>query len=363
CAMKKLIAIFWGFQVFIGCSKSSDGEADVSEGKSNWTKTSYVDLSEAIASFPNYDGIGINDIAIQGNTIIMAVGQDAEERFGAIYRSEDKGKTWNFIRMLGCGVGNNLISVAFPSPSTVYLLGDCFDAKLLKSEDGGQSFVKLDVPFGNVSPLHAPQPQPMEFISESKGFILHLMTNDGGNTWEANEDLMQNGRILSFSFINTTTGFCNTATAILKTEDSGSSWTVVHEDPNEDFWNVYFVDDTIGFVSNNNTLLKTIDGGISWSPVLNAQILDISFASEEVGFAAGRNGIYKSTDQGTSWNINYSSNFIDFRESFSAVDTLRGFSSIEFDGLDFGIAGGHQNKPENFPNEKAYIAITTSLGE
>ena len=98
---------------------------------------------------------------------------------------------------------------------------------------------------------------------------------------------------------------------------------------------------------------------------MSAFVTDISFAIDEVGFVAGSGGIFKTTAKGDTWNLNYTTSFI---IAGNQPHSDNGFTAIALDGPDLGISAGFQNKNmalsiDDFINEKAYIARTTTLGE
>ncbi len=93
--MKKII-FFCSITLLLSCSKSSDSksenelEIDVSEGQTNWTKNKYTGVTDEVQS------IGVNDIVIRGETIIMVGSADYGETAGRVWRSNDSGETWKF---------------------------------------------------------------------------------------------------------------------------------------------------------------------------------------------------------------------------------------------------------------------------
>ncbi len=376
----KLIIFFCFISLLLSCSKSSDPksendkEVDVSEGQTNWTKNEYWNLTKDRNYGNDFSSIGVNDIAIQGDTIVMVGSVALSETSARVWRSTDRGKTWAVIRGGRCGAGNDAFDVAFPSSNVIYALGNCLqNLRLYKSVDEEWSTIYLeDTPdSGYYNPMH--------FFDENVGIIGNIKTTDGGVTWTTIEDLKDypsyqnnNGVIASNYFIDNQTGYCNSSSVIFKTINGGDNWSMVHSDSDASFMEIYFIDENVGFITTETELMKTIDGGQSWAPVLSETIRGISFATDEIGFAAGSGGIFKTTDKGETWSLNYSTNFITLEECCGDFYRVNGFNAIAFDGLALGISAGFQNRnfnpdkdkvESNLINEKAYIARTTTLGE
>lgn len=100
----------------------------------------------------------------------------------------------------------------------------------------------------------------------------------------------------------------------------------------------------------NQGLLKSNDGGLTWRTVFNKYSRDISFANNNIGFVVTPEGVYKTGDEGENWELNYTTEIFDPY-------------TVSFDGESLGVFGGFQGVISEFPNGKAYIARTTTLGE
>lgn len=90
---------------------------------------------------------------------------------------------------------------------------------------------------------------------------------------------------------------------VLKTEDSGLSWTQTYSDSSLNFKSVFFKDIQTGFAVSNK-LYKTIDGGYSWTSIFSdsaESILEVYFVDSLIGYLGSENRIYKTTDGGDVW--------------------------------------------------------------
>jgi photosystem II stability/assembly factor-like uncharacterized protein len=167
------------------------------------------------------------------------------------------------------------------------------------------------------------------FISRDSGIVVGnsgtvLKTTNGGNNWIPISSGMT-GNFTDLEMVSKRSGFCICGTEynnkIFKTTNYGESWSVVLSLQYTSFQAIDFIDSLTGYAvgfdqtSSSNpqiTILKTYDSGISWSEVYreNSYLLildDISFADINNGMAIARyqSRIYKTTDAGTSW-ITYS---------------------------------------------------------
>ncbi len=127
----------------------------------------------------------------------------------------------------------------------------------------------------------------------------------------------------AIQFVNSTTGYCvGDNGTILKSTNSGLSWTSLNSNTTVLLNSLFFIDSNTGFVSGNyfdNTsnsqvgvLLKTIDGGINWINLnfpFEENLSDLFFINSTVGFASClSNGLFKTVDGGINWNLVKSTN-------------------------------------------------------
>lgn len=96
-----------------------------------------------------------------------------------------------------------------------------------------------------------------------------------------------------------------TAGTVLKSGDSGHSWTRVHLRTTIDLWDIAFRGHRGYIVGAQGRVFATSDGGNTWGRVPlppNWDCNAVCLASDEVHYIAGEGGrIYKTVDSGCTW--------------------------------------------------------------
>ena len=216
------------------------------------------------------------------------------------------------------------------------------------------------------------------FFTSSKGIIIGhkgiIKTVDSGQSWTEvykNDDLTK--PIQRVFFMDSKTGYAASASTLLKTTDEGDTWSTVstgQKFPLEGFGgDIYFINTDTGFIGGAEKILRTSDGGQNWQDVQfddssNQSILNFDFVSHTVGFAVstqsaiplGLNNIssslLKTVDGGQTW------------EDHRFIGSL---FSIDFTSEEIGYISGASNlvmKTENgdismLPDNYPWIITST----
>ena len=97
---------------------------------------------------------------------------------------------------------------------------------------------------------------------------------------------------------------------ILVSSDNGGSWLQVESPNRSNLSGVYFHDRDLGWaVGHDSVILRTEDGGttwelVHWSPEEESPLLDVWFSDADSGFAIGAYGsFYRTADGGKSWDL------------------------------------------------------------
>lgn len=165
-------------------------------------------------------------------------------------------------------------------------------------------------------------------------FLINLSIS--AQQWELTDQTASNGRLDDVYFHSVDLGWtANSSGQIFKTEDGGTTWTEVYNDPVRYFRSVEFLDENIGFAGTlDSVLLKTTDGGATWTaiqhliPTPMPGICGLSHVGDNVygvGLFAHPAYFIKSTDQGQTWTYTDLSALADGLVECHFIDENLGF--------------------------------------
>jgi photosystem II stability/assembly factor-like uncharacterized protein len=200
----------------------------------------------------------------------------------------------------------------------------------------------------------------IQFFDTLKGVIagdngLLLQSNDGGNSWSANENFLNSfPDFYSISIYNNTSGWiCGRYGTLLKTTDRGATWIQKDSPGPYYFSHIVFLNDSLGWlcgetnalfrtkfgdgywtkeyvttssapfgylytkngisgyiVGDSGRALKTTNHGYDWTTIntgVTSKLENVTFSNDNLGWIVGDNGtILKTSDGGTSWSLNNS---------------------------------------------------------
>ena len=137
---------------------------------------------------------------------------------------------------------------------------------------------------------------------------------------------------------------------ILVSDDFGRNWTQVESPVNVLLTAINMYDDKLGFaVGHDAVILRTEDSGDSWqlihhAPLEERPLLDVWFATAEHGFAIGAYGYFLSTqDGGQTWHSQMISD-ADFHLNALAAD----IHPVIYIGAEAGVAYRSADAGENW---------------
>jgi photosystem II stability/assembly factor-like uncharacterized protein len=139
-------------------------------------------------------------------------------------------------------------------------------------------------------------------------------------------------RLTSIYFVNSTTGYAvGDHGTILKTINSGDTWTSCGWNTVNNYKSVYFTDIIVGYIGGPS-LEKTINGGLSWNTKLSDEcfINSIYFTNANTGYAVGSNNsgnsiIFKTINGGTDWEERIYENYNELK-SIYFIDVNTGYA-------------------------------------
>ncbi len=156
----------------------------------------------------------------------------------------------------GTLTAHNLNAVGFASERVGYAVGG--DNTILKTEDGGTSWVALSGPAGKAASAIL----SLAVVTKNRVFIGYVdgdlyYTEDGGATWaERAYGGSGVGEVVSLRFVNEMVGFLahNTAAPVgqvYRTRDGGYTWELTALPTNEGINGIWPVDENLAFVAGN----------------------------------------------------------------------------------------------------------------
>lgn len=181
----------------------------------------------------------MNDVAKVGNDSIWAIGYNSfsvpsASRTSKVYRSINNGATWTTYSGFSVGsIAQNLTDIEFPTRLIGYASGN--RDTIYKTIDGGVTWNKLPLPFPGVTPQI--QYRDMQALDANTVFLVGIgfprkvviKTTDGGATWT---DITGNilttgvGNLTGIMMQDVNNGYVMTPGLMLKTTNSGTTWTV-----------------------------------------------------------------------------------------------------------------------------------------
>jgi photosystem II stability/assembly factor-like uncharacterized protein len=228
-----------------------------------------------------------------------------------VYRTSDAGGTWiedSTLQQRG------LVDLVFVDPQTVWQLRD---GQVLRSRDGMATWTEMNLyGFGyNFAIAVSPPMQNRIFILSDNEYTLNRSI-DGGDTWDVSMTSIAfgGGYPNDMAFSSSSEGLVvGSGGRILRTEDGGLSWSIVHGiglAATIYDMHVFSARDAYALTSGEKVLV-TSNGGVRWSellPLPGWSIGECSFNSDTEGFAAARppsftkNAVFATTDRGRTWS-------------------------------------------------------------
>ncbi|HCY76812.1 MAG TPA: hypothetical protein DHV28_12900 [Ignavibacteriales bacterium] len=299
---------------------------------------------------------------------------------GKIINTTDSGNNWN---IQNSTVTTPIVDIFFINPNRGWALTypsePPFGTSILKTTDGGESWVKDSVFFQNeiFSTIF--------FVDDNVGFIGGngiKKTTDGGLSW-TNAFIEPGGvstlPINKFSFYSKTFGYAcggrvDIAGVIWRTTDGGNNWTSIGLSPDQ-IYDV-FIFDSLNAISLSGDpemlypvgLIKTTDAGVSWEfndiPIFGISYA-IDFLDQNEGWSAAGYKFLNSTDGGKTWveqfifdsTIVYDLQFVDKYTGYACGQdgVLLKFTSYKKFASDNTEIYLSQNYPNPFSDKTSFV--------
>lgn len=228
----------------------------------------------------------------------------ASGSFGLI-QTTDGGVTWTNISNLPSGASGTLLhSVDFKTALIGYACGEF--GNIVSTTNGGTSWN-----------LYTSSTQADLFEVVALGNTKAICAGNFGELYSTNNsgtsfsDIQQRYITVGLNAITTPNSLdifaAGNQGTIIKSSNSGSSWTTLTTPTTETLNDIQFINANIGVcVGNTGTLLRTANGGSTWS-LISVGLLDDLVAvcktsANKLYAVGGNDAILESTSNGNSWN-------------------------------------------------------------
>lgn len=266
---------------------------------------------------------GLKGIFNSGLATSPVYGQDGTVFAGNMYgveKSVDHGDFWTcnsvnpndfiYIRSLA-------VSPDYETDRTLFTAnGSQGEYTLYKTEDGGETYVPITCPFNlarglTISPEFGTD---QTLFATTRGGVYR--SQDGGFSWENKGPWFRTifSCAISPGFQTDKTLFAGTNGAgFFKTHSGGETWYQVSADLDGMVINAlgvspqFMTDQTLFAATKSHGVYRSVDGGATWSPAglqgifLLSLIVSPSFSEDSTVFLGAWDGVYRTCDAGASW--------------------------------------------------------------
>jgi photosystem II stability/assembly factor-like uncharacterized protein len=232
---------------------------------------------------------------------------------GTMLMSSNEGNTWKLLS--GSGTRNSLYSVIFFDKNIGLAVGS--GGTIMHTTTGGELWSDYYISLNSSSTSWT----SICFPDTSTGYLLGngfnniLKTSNSGKSWTWT-DRQSSWYINSAFFINPTNGWLAGEKGVIgyrTGKDMWNAWTSQTSGTDKDLYSIFFLDTLTGWaVGEERTILHTSDGGKMWvlqNSGLPKEILSycsmnaVYFVNSSMGFIACSSGILKTENGGSSWAI------------------------------------------------------------
>ena len=217
-----------------------------------------------------------------------------------IYKTINGGQNWTPVYLNNTGQWPRLFNkLLFASPDTAYAVGS--NGRIIRSVDGGSTWSSLSSGISDML-------NDVAFVSPTLGFVVGdgkiLKTTNSGLSWS-----VQNFSGVQFNavhFLNSQTGYAaGDFGAFYKTTNGGFAWQQVQIGipGNPNFTDIHFTSIDTGYATASDMILKTCDRGLHWEKYTHNEFLYSIAVKGLTGWACGEAGsLFKTNDI----NLDYS---------------------------------------------------------
>lgn len=269
---------------------------------------------------------------------------------GVLFKTTNGGASWQEKE-----INNSMhICIFFINQTTGWIC--CSNGEILKSIDGGESWVQQDSG-------HANQLFEISFFNDSLGCAVgynnsFLKTTDGGLHWNT----VNTGGSYHFNsicFVSRDTILAGHSGGLLLSTDCGSTFSSTQT--GKMFTNIKFFSKKTGYAAVIDSLYirlyKTTDSGFNWTNTITPYYLypQKSYYLDSLNiFLLGSEMLIKTTDGGATWSkLLYKSSFDHFNRSIYFTDDNNGYMVGDYDSKVWRSTdgGSHWTSRTSIPSE------------
>lgn len=243
---------------------------------------------------------------------------------GGLFKSADKGKTWQTVETKGSINADDWMSfVTDPRDRNIIFAGG-HDLGVIKSTDGGATWMRADIGISGTDihglAINQRNPDMLFAYSVDNGVF---RSEDNGSTWKRMDDGPDNPGVRSLTYMAVQTGMdqsmgwdnwglllAGTADGLFQSFSCFCGWTKTTDIfDNTTVYSLATLHKEIGtmYASTKDGAWKTLDEGKTWKELAGLQGLKIAAIaihpenSKELTVATENGVIYQSNDAGATW--------------------------------------------------------------
>ena len=259
----------------------------------------------------NPSGTSVDLVAVYFTT--AGVGWIAGDK-GYLASTSDGGRTWKPYRL---GTSENINEIYFRNEKNGYLVAG---RKMFVTADAGTTWHETVIYRASDFKNGTPEFLSIRFADKRRGLIvgsilngsgdvidsLVMRTEDGGETWHRIQ-VPSKTELFHLDYNGSSHGWIvGDEGVILATVDGGETWIVQNSKTKLALYNVDFRDDDEGYaVGEKGMVLRTENGGLNWQIVTTntpVTFMRVDFADDKNGWIVGYGGtILRSSDKGRTW--------------------------------------------------------------
>ncbi|MDB5227787.1 MAG: hypothetical protein JWN78_1980 [Bacteroidota bacterium] len=288
-------------------------------------------------------GRHVNSIKILDTSHIVAGGGwEFNDSLQELFLSSDKGLTWE-------GSSTNSIKPWIKSmdfSDSIHGLSCGYTGTILRTDNGARLWSPVSTPITR-------QFNKVKFVNPQLVFIAGgsvpredtlqtiLKSTDSGRTWSVMLD-RKGYWLRSIDFIDANNGTAvGDSGVILRTTNGGANWNTITSPLRKNLNSIKFISSTVGYIAGGigapdsiSTILRTVDGGATWTVLRNDSLgilNDITFLNSSTGYIVGDHAtVLKTTNAGSNWS----------RVIIPNTQPYDNFNSVDFYSNNLGTIGG-----------------------